>query len=185
MAQVLCSLQMALMEKQIQPDVDAARQMMSKEYRDMKSESGRNLRDFIILRDYINLLEYLSQVLQHFQGSSWRMFSISSSHLAQPQVDNILLSLIYCSSWCFFVVAVASLWLLWFVLQLCEQEMEQGNLVCGCVVNWLGKFPSSLIWTLTVIFNLIICTIYILRLSDRHHCRRFNVAEKKIKKITR
>ena len=75
---------MALMEKQIQPDVDAARQMMSKEYRDMKSESGRNLRDFIILRDYINLLEYLSQVLQHFQGSSWRMFSISSSHLAQP-----------------------------------------------------------------------------------------------------
>ena len=72
------------MEKQVQPDVDAARQMMSKEYRDMKSESGRNLRDFIILRDYINLLEYLSQVLQHFQGSSWRMFSISSSHLAQP-----------------------------------------------------------------------------------------------------
>jgi len=70
LSMVLCSLQMALMEKQIRPDADAARQMMTNEYRDMKSESGRNLRDFIILRDYINLLEYLVQVLQHFQGSS-------------------------------------------------------------------------------------------------------------------
>ena len=183
LVQVLCSLQMALMEKQIQPDADAARQMMTNEYRDMKSESGRNLRDFIILRDYINLLEYLVQVLQHFQGSSWRMCSSSScSSLVQTQVDNFLSSLIYFFLWCFFVIAVVYLWLLRLVWRSPKQGTEQGNYVSGCVVNWLGKFPSSLIWTLTVIFNLIICTIYVLRLSDRLHCRRFNVSEKKIQK---
>ncbi|XP_046641036.1 uncharacterized protein LOC124326325 isoform X1 [Daphnia pulicaria] len=72
LAMVLCSLQMAMIEKHVEPDADAARQLMDNKYRDMRSASGRNLRDFIIVRDYINLLEYTKQVLHHFQhgGSS-------------------------------------------------------------------------------------------------------------------
>lgn len=56
------------MEKHVEPDADAARQLMGNKYRDMRSASGRNLRDFIIMRDYINLLEYIQQVLHHFQN---------------------------------------------------------------------------------------------------------------------
>nr|CAH0107753.1 unnamed protein product [Daphnia galeata] len=67
LAMVLCSLQMAMIEKHVEPDADAARQLMDNKYRDMRSASGRNLRDFIIVRDYINLLEYTKQVLHHFQ----------------------------------------------------------------------------------------------------------------------
>lgn len=66
--QVLCSLQMAMIEKHVEPDADAVRQLMDNKYRDMRSASGRNLRDFVIVRDYINLLEYTHQVLQHFQN---------------------------------------------------------------------------------------------------------------------
>jgi len=65
---------MAMIEKHVEPDADAARQLMDNKYRDMRSASGRNLRDFIIVRDYINLLEYTKQVLHHFQhggSSSW------------------------------------------------------------------------------------------------------------------
>lgn len=72
---MLCSLQMGMMEKHVEPDADAARQLMSNEYRDMRNASGRNLRDFIIMRDYINLLEYIQQIFHHFQEtrseSSW------------------------------------------------------------------------------------------------------------------
>ena len=63
----MCSLQLAMLEKDVVPDEYAARQLMTDEYRDMRSASGRNLRDFVILRDYINLLEYTAQVLQHFR----------------------------------------------------------------------------------------------------------------------
>ncbi|KAI9563563.1 hypothetical protein GHT06_011027 [Daphnia sinensis] len=68
LAMVLCSLQMAMIEKHVEPDADAVRQLMDNKYRDMRSASGRNLRDFVIVRDYINLLEYTHQVLQHFQN---------------------------------------------------------------------------------------------------------------------
>lgn len=66
--QVLCSLQMAMLEKHVEPDADAARQLMSNDYRDMRDASGRNFRDFIIMRDYINMLEYVQQVLHHYQN---------------------------------------------------------------------------------------------------------------------
>ena len=65
---MLCSLQMAMLEKRVEPDRDAARQLMTNEYRDMRSASGRNMRDFVIMRDYINLLEYVQQVLHHFSS---------------------------------------------------------------------------------------------------------------------
>jgi len=60
---------MAMLEKRVEPDRDAARQLMTNEYRDMRSASGRNMRDFVIMRDYINLLEYVQQVLHHFSSS--------------------------------------------------------------------------------------------------------------------
>ena len=63
---MLCALQYAMMEKRVMADTDAARQLMSRAYRDLRSASGRNLRDFIIVRDYTNLLEYIQQLLEHF-----------------------------------------------------------------------------------------------------------------------
>ena len=59
---------MAMLEKRVEPDRDAARQLMTNEYRDMRSASGRNMRDFVIMRDYINLLEYVQQVMHHFSS---------------------------------------------------------------------------------------------------------------------
>ena len=59
---------MAMLEKRVEPDRDAARQLMTNEYRDMRSASGRNMRDFVIMRDYINLLEYVQQGLHHFSS---------------------------------------------------------------------------------------------------------------------
>lgn len=67
--QVLCALQIALLEKNVEADADATRQIMSRKYRDMRNTSSRNLRDFIILRDYTNMLEYVLQVLLHFKNS--------------------------------------------------------------------------------------------------------------------
>ena len=67
--QVLCALQIALLEKNVEADADATRQIMSRKYRDMRNTSSRNLRDFIILRDYTNMLEYVLQVLLHLKNS--------------------------------------------------------------------------------------------------------------------
>ena len=64
--QVLCALQLAMAEKNAAPDADATRRLMSRQYRDMRSASGRNQRDFVIVRDCVNLLEYVHQVLEHF-----------------------------------------------------------------------------------------------------------------------
>lgn len=63
---VLCELQVALVERQLSPRPDVKRDIMRSEYRSMSSsETYRNLRDWVIFRDYMNGLEYVVQVFEH------------------------------------------------------------------------------------------------------------------------
>ena len=57
---------MALAERGVQPRPDIGRDVMSSEYRDMsQSATYRNLRDWLIFRDYMNGLEYVIEVFEH------------------------------------------------------------------------------------------------------------------------
>lgn len=46
------------------PDVD--RDIMRDEFRDIDSDTKRDLRDWIIFRDYMIVLEYVIEVAKHF-----------------------------------------------------------------------------------------------------------------------
>lgn len=66
--QVLCEVESALTVRA--PDikiVDVTRTVMASEYRNMKDETYRDLRDWIIFRDYMNCLEYLTDVCEFFK----------------------------------------------------------------------------------------------------------------------
>ena len=63
--QVLCELQIAMLEKSITYQ-DITREIMSQSYRDLDSKTARDIRDWLIFRDYVNVLEYLKQVFKHF-----------------------------------------------------------------------------------------------------------------------
>lgn len=62
---VLCELQVALVERQLSPRPDVSRDIMNSDYRTISSEGLRNLRDWLIFRDYMNGLEYVVQVFDH------------------------------------------------------------------------------------------------------------------------
>ena len=65
--QVLCEVQVAMAEQGVVQFPDVKRDIMAGEFRDMKyNASYRNLRDWIILRDYMNGLEYVIQQLEYF-----------------------------------------------------------------------------------------------------------------------
>lgn len=67
MLQLLCELQMALAERGVVPRPDVTREVMPRDYRDMSnSVTYRNLRDWLIFRDYMNGLEYIIGVFDHF-----------------------------------------------------------------------------------------------------------------------
>ncbi|XP_015437920.1 PREDICTED: uncharacterized protein LOC107193053 [Dufourea novaeangliae] len=65
---VLCELQVALVERQLSSRPDVTRDIMKSEFRTMSSsETYRNLRDWLIFRDYMNGLEYVVQVFEHLR----------------------------------------------------------------------------------------------------------------------
>ncbi|XP_034179023.1 uncharacterized protein LOC117603719 [Osmia lignaria lignaria] len=65
---VLCELQVALVERQLSSRPDVTRDIMSPEFRAISSsETFRNLRDWLIFRDYMNGLEYVVQVFEHLR----------------------------------------------------------------------------------------------------------------------
>lgn len=67
--QVLCEVQVALMERGVQPRVDVTRAAMSNEYRLLgTSTTYRNVRDWLIFRDYMNGLEFVIEVFDHLRG---------------------------------------------------------------------------------------------------------------------
>lgn len=65
--QVLCELQVAMLEKGIVPEEDVSRQIMASDVRDIEDESYRNLRDWYIYRDYMNGLEYVVHAFNHLK----------------------------------------------------------------------------------------------------------------------
>ncbi len=67
--QVLCELQVAMLERGIQPEQDISREIMGSDIRDIQDTSYRNLRDWYIYR-YVRVL-----VLSHFRFiSSFPLF---------------------------------------------------------------------------------------------------------------
>ncbi|KAF3427991.1 hypothetical protein E2986_05755 [Frieseomelitta varia] len=65
---VLCELQVALVERQLSSRPDVTRDIMKPEFRNLSSsETFRNLRDWLIFRDYMNGLEYVVQVFEHLR----------------------------------------------------------------------------------------------------------------------
>ena len=65
--QVLCELQVAMLEKGIMPEDDVSREIMASDVRDIEDESYRNLRDWYIYRDYMNGLEYVVHAFGHLK----------------------------------------------------------------------------------------------------------------------
>ncbi|CAK9830578.1 hypothetical protein ANTRET_LOCUS7727 [Anthophora retusa] len=65
---VLCELQVALVERQLSSRPDVTRDIMKSEFRAVSSsETYRNLRDWLIFRDYMNGLEYVVQIFEHLR----------------------------------------------------------------------------------------------------------------------
>lgn len=98
--QVLCELQVALVERQLSSRPDVTRDIMKSEYRGMSSsETYRNLRDWLIFRDYMNGLEYVVQVFEHLRrgleswgwqgGSRRRATRRRLAHLRKPEQPNL------------------------------------------------------------------------------------------------
>jgi len=66
---VLCELQMAMLERDIEFGEDISREIMKHDVRDIQDQSYRNLRDWYIYRDYMNGLEYIIHAFDYLQKS--------------------------------------------------------------------------------------------------------------------
>lgn len=65
--QVLCEVQVAMQEQGVVQHPDVSPDIMAPAFRDPNMNSTfRNVRDWIILRDYMNGLEYIIQLLEFF-----------------------------------------------------------------------------------------------------------------------
>ncbi|EZA52733.1 hypothetical protein X777_07114 [Ooceraea biroi] len=65
---VLCEIQVALVERGITQRPDITRDIMVPSIRNMDSETYRDLRDWMIFRDYMNGLEYVVQVFEYLRA---------------------------------------------------------------------------------------------------------------------
>ena len=65
--QVLCELQMAMLERDIPFGEDISREIMKDDVRDIQDTSYRNLRDWYIYRDYMNGLEYIIHAFDYLK----------------------------------------------------------------------------------------------------------------------
>jgi len=64
---VLCELQMAMLERDIEFEDDITRDIMKNDVRDIRDQSYRNLRDWYIYRDYMNGLEYIIHAFDYLK----------------------------------------------------------------------------------------------------------------------
>lgn len=70
LGQLLCELQLGIVHFNVAKNPDVLRDVMSHEYRDIKQDSQRNLRDYIILREYIKLTKYISELFSYLRDQS-------------------------------------------------------------------------------------------------------------------
>ncbi|XP_022239176.1 uncharacterized protein LOC106457500 isoform X1 [Limulus polyphemus] len=63
--EVLCELQLGMYTLKIRQNPDVMKNVMSTEYRDIPEESKRNLRDYLILRDYLKSITYIWELFRH------------------------------------------------------------------------------------------------------------------------
>ena len=75
--QVLCELQIAMLEKGIS-HTDITREIMKTEYRDLADKTTRYIRDWTIYRDYVKTLSYVRHALKHFHQRARNSASGSS-----------------------------------------------------------------------------------------------------------
>ncbi|XP_065206148.1 uncharacterized protein LOC135835691 isoform X2 [Planococcus citri] len=64
---ILCELREIIPDSKFAIYRDANRDIMPPEFRHMDDHTYRNVRDWLIFRDYMNVVEYLIQVLEYFK----------------------------------------------------------------------------------------------------------------------
>ncbi|KAK2719465.1 uncharacterized protein LOC136037386 [Artemia franciscana] len=64
---LLCTVQMALWEEELQKPLDQQRDIMPESDRDPSSQSTADLRDFVIFKEYMNGLEYFRDVYEYME----------------------------------------------------------------------------------------------------------------------
>ncbi|CAG2110559.1 unnamed protein product [Medioppia subpectinata] len=68
--QLLCEIQLGMHLQNIQPKADVLRHVMSHQYRDINEASLRNLRDYLILRDYISATNFIAQLFAYLRSKA-------------------------------------------------------------------------------------------------------------------
>ncbi|EGI69027.1 hypothetical protein G5I_02195 [Acromyrmex echinatior] len=64
---VLCEIQVAIEERSVTRRPDVTRDVMTSDFRTMTDMTSRDLRDWLIFREYMNGLEYVIQVFSHLR----------------------------------------------------------------------------------------------------------------------
>jgi len=64
LTQVLCELEMAMVEKGVVPLTYVSRSIMSPEIRFIKDGTNRNMRDWFIFKDYMNSMDQTLKILK-------------------------------------------------------------------------------------------------------------------------
>lgn len=67
LTQVLCELQLGIYVLRIPTSPDVLRSVMSQTYRDIGIRSRRDLRDYLILRDYIKATEFVTELFSYLK----------------------------------------------------------------------------------------------------------------------
>ncbi|XP_046386251.1 uncharacterized protein LOC124156014 [Ischnura elegans] len=65
---IICEIEVALIEKGEKVPSDVQRNIMPREFRSVSHETHRNLRDWLIFRDYMNGVEYVIRVLEYLKA---------------------------------------------------------------------------------------------------------------------
>lgn len=65
--QILCELREIIPVSKLSLFEDTSREIMAPEYRHMENLTHQHVRDWLIFRDYMNLVEYIIQVMEHFK----------------------------------------------------------------------------------------------------------------------
>ncbi|XP_067131521.1 uncharacterized protein [Centruroides vittatus] len=69
LVQVLCELQRSMIILGIKPNADVERKIMKQTRRNITVETHRNLRDYLILRDYIKAVDFVVSVFDYLKST--------------------------------------------------------------------------------------------------------------------